>query len=87
MSQLPKARGGVSPMTGSCSIVIRFIGLSGRTWAPLTAAPSPVSLHVQSGEGEEPPPQGLVVMLTQTGPRCPTGQVMRHHLYRQPGGV
>ena len=42
-----------------------------------------------SGEGEEPPPEGLGGhhLLTQTGPRCPTGQVMRHHLYRQPGGV
>ena len=42
-----------------------------------------------SGEGEEPPPEGLGGhhLLIQTGPRCPTGQVMRHHLYRQPGGV
>ena len=42
-----------------------------------------------SGEGEEPPPQGLGGhhLLAQTGPRCPTGQVMRHHLYRQPGAV
>ena len=42
-----------------------------------------------SGEGEEPPPEGLGGhhLLAQTGPRCPTGQVMRHHLYRQPGGV
>ncbi len=42
-----------------------------------------------SGEGEEPPPEGLGGhhLLTQTGPRCPTGQVMRHHLYRQPSGV
>ena len=41
-----------------------------------------------SGEGEEPPPEGLGGhhLLTQTGPRCPTGQVMRHHLYRQFGG-
>ncbi len=42
-----------------------------------------------SGEGEEPPPEGLGGhhLLTQTGPGCPTGQVMRHHLYRQPSGV
>ena len=33
-----------------------------------------------SGEGEEPPPEGLGGhhLLTQTGPRCPTGEVMRH---------
>ena len=42
-----------------------------------------------SGEGEEPPPEGLGGhhLLTQTGPRCPTGQVVRHHLDRQPGAV
>ena len=42
-----------------------------------------------SGQGEEPPPEGLGGrdLLAQTGPRCPTGQVMRHHLYRQPSAV
>ena len=43
-----------------------------------------------SGEAEEPPTEGLGghhLLSFQTGPRCPTGQVMRHHLYRQPGGV
>ena len=42
-----------------------------------------------SGEGEEPPPEGLggYDLLTQTEPRGPAGQVMRQHLHRQPGGV
>ena len=42
-----------------------------------------------SGQGEEPPPEGLGghYQLTQAEPRRPAGQVMRHHLYRQPGGV
>ena len=42
-----------------------------------------------SGQGEEPPPERLGGHdpFAQTDPRCPTGQVMRHHLYREPGGV
>ena len=42
-----------------------------------------------SGEGEEPPPEGLggYDLLTQTEPRRPAGQVMRQHLHGQPGGV
>ena len=38
-----------------------------------------------SGEGEEPPPEGLggYQLLTQTDARGPAG----HHLHRQPGGV
>ena len=41
-----------------------------------------------SGEGEEPPPEGLggYDLLTQPEPRGPAGQVMRQHLHRQPGG-
>ena len=42
-----------------------------------------------SRQGEEAPPEGLGGhdLLAQTDPRCPAGQVVRHHLYRQPGGV
>ena len=42
-----------------------------------------------SGQGEEPPPERLGGHdpLAQTDPRRPTGQVMRHHLYCEPGGV
>ena len=42
-----------------------------------------------SGEGEEPPPEGLggYDLLTQPEPRGPAGQVMRQHLHRQPGAV
>ena len=42
-----------------------------------------------SGQAEEPPPEGLGghYLLAQTEPRRPAGQVMGHHLYRQPGGV
>ena len=42
-----------------------------------------------SGDREEPPPEGLGGhhLLAQTDARCPAGQVMRHHLDRQPGGV
>ena len=42
-----------------------------------------------SGQGEEPPPEGLGggYPLSQTEPRRLTGQVVGHHLYRQPGGV
>ena len=42
-----------------------------------------------SGQGEEPPPEGLGGhhLLAQTDPRCPAGQVVGHHLYRQPGAV
>ena len=42
-----------------------------------------------SGQGEEPPPEGLGGhhLLTQTDARCPAGEVVGHHLYRQPGGV
>ena len=41
------------------------------------------------GQGEEPSPERLGGhhLLAQTEPRCPAGQVMRHHLHRQPGGV
>ena len=42
-----------------------------------------------SGEGEEPPPQGLGGhhLLAQTDARRPASQVMRHHLDGQLGGV
>ena len=42
-----------------------------------------------SGESEEPPPEGLgsYQLLPQTDAGCPAGQVMRHHLDRQPGAV
>ena len=41
------------------------------------------------GDREEPPPEGLggSQLLTQADARCPAGQVMGHHLDRQPGGV
>ena len=41
------------------------------------------------GQGEEPPPEGLGghYLLAQAEPRRPAGEVVRHHLYRQPGGV
>ena len=42
-----------------------------------------------SGEGEEASSEGLggYQLLTQTDARGPAGQVMCHHLDRQPGGV
>ena len=42
-----------------------------------------------SGQGEDPPPEGLGGhdLLTQADAGCPAGQVVRHHLYRQPGAV
>ena len=42
-----------------------------------------------SGHGEEAAPEGLggYQLLAQTDARCPAGQVMRHHLDGQPGGV
>ena len=42
-----------------------------------------------SGESEEPPPEGLggYQVLAQTDTGCPAGEVMRHHLDRQPGAV
>ena len=42
-----------------------------------------------SGDGEEAPPEGLggYQLLPQTDARCPAGQVMRHDLDGQPGGV
>ena len=38
---------------------------------------------------EEPPPEGLggYQLLAQTDARRPASEVMRHHLYGQPGGV
>ena len=42
-----------------------------------------------SGQGEEPPPEGLggYYLLTETDARRPAGQIMRQHLHRQPGAV
>ena len=42
-----------------------------------------------SGQGEEPPPEGLGGhdLLTQADAGGPAGQVVRHRLYRQPGAV
>ncbi len=42
-----------------------------------------------SGQGEDPLSEGLGGhdRLAQTEPGCPAGQVVRHHVYRQPGGV
>ena len=42
-----------------------------------------------SGQGEEPSPKGLGGrdLLAQTDPRRPAGQVVGHHLYRQPSAV
>ena len=42
-----------------------------------------------SGQGEEPPPEGLGGhdLLTQADAGGPAGQVVGHHLYRQPGAV
>ena len=42
-----------------------------------------------SGQGEEPPPEGLGGhdLLTEADARCPAGEVMSYHLDRQPGGV
>ena len=42
-----------------------------------------------SGDREEPPPERLggYDLRTQTEPRGPASQVMRHHLHRQPGAV
>ena len=41
------------------------------------------------GQGEEASSEGLggYHLLAQTEPGCPAGQVVRHHLYRHPGGV
>ena len=42
-----------------------------------------------SGQGEEPSPKGLGGrdLLAQTDPRRPAGQVVGHHLYRQPSAA
>ena len=42
-----------------------------------------------SGHREEAPPEGPggYHPLAQTDARCPAGDVVGHHLYRQPGGV
>ena len=42
-----------------------------------------------SHQSEDPPPEGLGDQgpLAQTNPRRPAGEVMRHHLDRQPGAV
>ena len=42
-----------------------------------------------SGQGKDPSSEGLGGhgLLTQADAGCPAGQVMRHHLYRQPGAV
>ena len=42
-----------------------------------------------SGQGEDPSSEGLGGhdLLTQADAGCPAGQVVRHHLYRQPGAV
>ena len=42
-----------------------------------------------SGQGEEPPPEGLGGhhLFAQTDARCPAGDIVGHHLYRQPGAV
>ena len=42
-----------------------------------------------SGQGEEPPPEGPGGhdLFAQADAGRPAGQVMGHHLYRQPGGV
>ncbi len=72
----------------------------GREWpAQPRASPGPASGKMQSesarlagkpsGHREEASPQGLGVhqLLAQTDACCPTGQVVGHHLYRQPGTV
>ena len=42
-----------------------------------------------SHQSEEPPPEGFGGRdpFTQADAGCPAGQVVRHHLYRQPGAV
>ena len=42
-----------------------------------------------SGQGKDPSSEGLGGhdLLTQADAGCPAGQVVRHHLYRQPGAV
>ena len=42
-----------------------------------------------SGQGKAPSSEGLGGhdLLTQADAGCPAGQVVRHHLYRQPGAV
>ena len=42
-----------------------------------------------SGQGKDSSSEGLGGhdLLTQADARCPAGQVVRHHLYRQPGAV
>ena len=42
-----------------------------------------------SRQSEEPPPEGLGGhdLLAQTDSRCPAGEIVGHHLYRQPSGV
>ena len=44
---------------------------------------------ITSGQGKDPSSEGLGGhdLLTQADAGCPAGQVMRHHLYRQPGAV
>ena len=44
---------------------------------------------IPSHQSEDPPPEGLggYGPFAQTNPRRPAGEVMRHHLDRQPGAV
>ena len=44
---------------------------------------------IRPHQSEDPPPEGLGGhdLLTQADAGCPAGQVMRHHLDRQPGAV
>ena len=62
-----------------------------RRLGPAAAIPCEVACRAgdPSGQGEEPPPEGLGGhhLLAQTDARCPAGEVVGHHLYRQPGGV
>ena len=44
---------------------------------------------IRPHQSEEPPPEGFGGRdpFTQADAGCPAGQVVRHHLYRQPGAV
>ena len=63
----------------------------------LLPGPAPGKMHGQSacragdpsGQGKDPSSEGLGGhdLLTQADAGCPAGQVVRHHLYRQPGAV
>ncbi len=74
---------GSQPCRGASDLLLPRPALGKMQGEPARRAGEP------SGPGEEPPPERLGGHgpFARTGPRGPTGQVMRHHRYCEPGGV